>query len=673
MAACALGLKYWGRIVATFAGTGADEEITPFLVSPTVTRDPAGSVPGAGADTLDGAGGNDFLNGAGGNDTLQGGDGSDQAFGDVGDDTIDGDAGDDTLSGGDGSDILSGGTDNDALSGGDGADTMSGGTGDDSLDGGAGADSMAGGTGNDTYVVDDAGDVVIEGADAGVDEVVASLSYNMANNVERLTLSGVANLNGVGNGKDNTITGNDADNTLTGRRGNDVLRGKGGNDTLVGGDGDDRLDGGLGNDSMDGGLGNDTYHVDHQLDVVVEDAATGGGIDTVVASTHYTLLPTIENLRLVGSAAITIQRGTGNALDNLIDATQTGRSRLFGLDGNDTLLGNGSANEINGGAGADSMSGGGGNDRYIVDDAGDVVIEEAGGDDTDTVESSISWTLVNVENLELTGSADIDGTGNAGGNRIHGNAADNVLTGMGGQDFLYGGAGNDTLIGGAGIDRLDGGGGADAMDGAGGNDFYTVDNVGDVISDSGGDSDWVNSYLASYTLAETLENLMLYGTGDIAGVGNDKDNQLNGNSGDNILRGKGGNDGLYGGEGADVLVGGKGSDLLRGSQGADVLTGNAGADTFRFDSPLHIGPDTITDFNPTDDTIALAASGFQIGAMANAFHVGSAAHDFDDRIIYNVLTGALLYDADGSFSGAAVQIATLSAGLALSASDFVVV
>jgi len=87
------------------------------------------------------------------------------------------------------------------------------------------------------------------------------------------------------------------------------------------------------------------------------------------------------------------------------------------------------------------MIGGAGNDTYVVDNTGDVVTENPGGD-TDTVQSSITYSLgANVENLTLTGTANINGTGNTNDNVITGNSGNNVLAGLGGADSLDGGAG----------------------------------------------------------------------------------------------------------------------------------------------------------------------------------------------------------------------------------------
>src|SRR6185312_6875314 len=148
-----------------------------------------------------------------------------------------------------------------------------------------------GGPGNDTYIVDVAGDVGTESAGGGTYEVQTAVNgYTLGANVENLTLSGVANINGNGNELTNVITGN---------AGNNVLNGNGGNDTLIGNAGNDTLNGGTGADTMTGGLGNDTYVVDDVLDVVNESA--GGGVDLVQTTLNsYGLGSEVENLTFTG-------------------------------------------------------------------------------------------------------------------------------------------------------------------------------------------------------------------------------------------------------------------------------------------------------------------------------------------------------------------------------------
>ncbi len=334
----------------------------------------------------------------------------------------------------------------DTLKGYAGNDSLSGGDGNDILDGGTGADSLVGGLGNDTYVVDNAGDKTIELSGQGVDLVRSSVSWTLWANVENVVLTGAATINGTGNNLGNRLTGNGAANALNGNGGNDTLVGNGGNDTL---------NGGAGADSMTGGLGNDTYIVDNAGDKTIE--LSGQGLDTVQSSISWTLAANVENLVLTGTAAI---NGTGNGLANRL--TGNGAANvLSGGAGNDTLIGGGGNDTLNGGAGADSMTGGLGNDTYIVDNAGDKTVELS-GQGVDTVQSSISWTLAaNVENLVLTGTSAINGSGNGLANRLTGNGAANVLYGGAGNDTLVGNGGNDTLNGAAGADTMIGGAGAD--------------------------------------------------------------------------------------------------------------------------------------------------------------------------------------------------------------------
>ena len=204
----------------------------------------------------------------------------------------------------------------------------------------------------------------------------------------------------------------------------------------------------------------------------------------------------------------------------------TGNDDLSGGDGNDTL---------NGGTGADLLGGGKGNDTYVVDNVGDVIAEFL-NQGIDTVESSITWTLkANLENLTLTGTTAINGTGNN---------LNNIITGNTGNNVLNGGAGADTLIGGA------------------GNDSYYVDNTADSITENLNQGTDTVFSTVTYTLTTNLEDLTLQGTTAINGTGNDLNNSITGNTGNNILTGGLGNDTLTGNAGADTLIGGFGNDSL---------------------------------------------------------------------------------------------------------------
>ena len=453
---------------------------------------------GEGDDTITGGIGNDTISGGAGQDQLDGGADRDRLSGDDGNDSLTGAAGHDVLFGGLGSDTLDGGADDDILNGDDGNDTLLGGEGMDALNGGVGADSMSGGAGDDTYRVDSFSDVVREQANAGYDRVVSSISHTLAAHVERLSLLGTADLNGTGNGLDNRLDGNSGANALAGGEGHDSLYGNAGNDTLTGGAGRDRLHGGLGADSMSGGADDDTYIVDHTDDAVIE--LDNAGYDQVQASVTYTLASGLERLSLTGTEDI---NGTGNMLANRLDGNAGANilddgdlnfsflggetDALYGGAGDDTLIGGGGADRLDGGLGADSMSGGIDDDTYVVDDAGDVVVEAADAGQ-DRVLASVSHTLtLNVERLSLAGLADLDGTGNAQANRLDGNAGANRLDGGEGNDTLFGLGGQDILIGGDGADVLVGGLDADVMTGGEDADRFVfrsvIEAAGDVITD----------------------------------------------------------------------------------------------------------------------------------------------------------------------------------------------
>jgi Ca2+-binding RTX toxin-like protein len=407
--------------------------------------------------TVDSANGN-TVNGYDGKDNISGNDGNDYITGNGGNDTLDGGRGNDTLNGNVGNDSLIGGLGSDSLYGGDGIDTLSGGSGDDYQQGNEGADTYvfnlsdgddtiynqqsalaadkllfgAGITAANLKLTRQGNDLVISLTNSPNDSIRIQNQYSGLNyqlntiqfsdastlNIAPTTLTnviylvgGLANESFSGYAGPDVIQGNAGADSLSGNDGNDTLLGGGGSDSLYGGLGNDRLDGGLGIDSMVGGDGNDTYVVDNDSDIVVESASAG--TDLVQSSVTYTLGSDVENLTLLGSAAI---NGIGNALAN-------------------SITGNSGANTINGGGGIDTMAGGAGNDLYVVETSADVVTEAAGAG-TDTVQSSVTYTLAaNVENLTLTGTGTINGTGNTLANTFNGNTANNAFSG---------GLGNDT-------------------------------------------------------------------------------------------------------------------------------------------------------------------------------------------------------------------------------------
>ncbi|WP_415761512.1 M10 family metallopeptidase C-terminal domain-containing protein [Pseudomonas sp. CP4] len=380
------------------------------------------------------------------------------------------------------------------------------------IDGGWGADTMIGGAGNDTYIVNDIADVVVETGTSlsEIDMVYSYVDYTLGNNVEILALAGAADLKATGNALNNTLYGNDGNNVL---------------------------DGGLGADFMTGGAGNDTYILDNVGDVVSETSTLASEIDTVRASISYALVANVENLTLTGTAN---NYAVGNALNNV----------LIGNDGNNQLVG---------GAGLDTMIGGKGNDGYGVDQAGELaLIQEYANEGNDTIVIEYSATaqtstvslnqsnLQNVENLIISG---------AGAFNLTGNVLNNTLTGNSDANFIDGGWGADTMIGGA------------------GNDTYIVNDIADVVVETGtsvSEIDMVYSYV-DYTLGNNVEILALAGAADLKATGNALNNTLYGNDGNNVLDGGAGKDTLIGGNGADTFVFRAVNDMGVGAS-RDVIT-----------------------------------------------------------------------------------------------------
>jgi Ca2+-binding RTX toxin-like protein len=351
------------------------------------------AIGGSGSDILVGNSANNILNGGLGSDVLAGGAGDDTYVVDSLGDTVDeslnfgtdtvqssitltldtnvenliltgGAAIDGTgntlvnvITGNAASNLLDGDDGNDTLNGGGGNDYLIGGLGNDTLNGGLGLDTLGGGLGNDTYVVNNKFDVITEASGEGTaDTIQSSVTLTIAANVENLTLTGGAAINGTGNSVANTINGNGANN---------ILSGGGGNDTLNGGGGDDTLNGGLGLDTLGGGLGDDTYVVNTSGDIVNEGVSEG--TDIIQSSVTLTLATNVENLILTGGAAI---NGTGN----------TGANSIFGNGANNILSGGGGDDGLNGGDGNDTLNGGLGHD-VLSGDSGDDTLNGGNGND----------------------------------------------------------------------------------------------------------------------------------------------------------------------------------------------------------------------------------------------------------------------------------------------------
>jgi Ca2+-binding RTX toxin-like protein len=395
------------------------------------------------------------------------------------------------------------------------------------------------------------------------------------------------------------IEGNDLANELSGLDGNDTLLGHGGTDELSGDAGDDSLDGGADNDTLNGGADNDTliggtgademrggdgddvYYIDSIAVETVDGTRTqdgdeiweaqNSGNDTVVTSVDLAL----ENADLIIAN-----------VENLRATAGTKAIKLAGNGGNNTIEGNDGANVLDGGAGGiDTLVGGDGGDTYIINHEG-ITIEELGDDGAlDKVQSDRSVTLTGqsytlIENVTLTGNANLNATGNDLRNIIEGNAGNNVLDGGNGDDLLQGGGGNDELIGGAGSDQLQGGIGADVMKGGEGGDDYWVNSTDDQVIDTGTSGTDRVIVSMSYTLGENIENLAIDNDKirDLVLTGNALGNLMYGTDGNDTISGLAGNDKLVGDQGNDIYDGGDGNDVIEDETGNDTMNGGAGND-----------------------------------------------------------------------------------------------
>jgi Ca2+-binding RTX toxin-like protein len=577
----------------------------------------------ADAETLDGLGGNDSILGRGGNDLLIGGDGHDTIRAGTGAGTILGGEGDDLIFAGSGAWLIFGGGGNDTIIGADGNDTILGEEGDDLLVGNAGADSIGGGNGADS------------------------------------------------------VEGRGGSDTLFGGDGNDTMLGGGAGDFIAGEDGDDFLVGAwlvapraptalalsaatVTENEAGAVIGtlsatdSDPWEAfrfsvdDARFEVVdgVLRLRTGITLDHEAAAT-VTVRVTVrdgENLTFTQAfeiAVVDIAGATisGTSVNDTVDAATAPSGRpgptaeadwIRGFGGNDSLAGLGGADTLDGGVGADTMAGGAGDDLYIVNSSADLVIEAA-GEGVDTIRVAGSLALPEeVEVLEITGTGNFSGTGNAADNRIVGNAGNNLLAGLGGADLLDGGAGLDT---------------ASYLASAGGVAVSLASGTG-----TGGD--------AEGDTLHGIENL----------IGSALADTLEGDGHANRLEGRSGNDWLDGGAGADTLIGGA---------GADTLDGGEGEDRFVFGSASHSGnaaPDRIADFEAGLDLIDLSAIDANGAAAGNgAFLWGgqdAAVVAFSVTWFESGGTTVVQGDTNGK-GGAELRIVLSGTGLGLAASDFV--
>jgi VCBS repeat-containing protein len=513
-------------------------------------------------------------------------------------------------------------------------ETLTGTSGDDSIDalggddvvsGLAGADVIKGGDGLD-FLYGDSGDDIVEG---GNDD-----DY----------LSG---------GDDNDRLFGDAGNDiLSGEAGKDELSGGDGNDSLDGGDGDDMLDGGDGDDFVFGGLGSNFLAGGLGHDSIVADSTDGAqtidggdGNDTI---RHY-----------FRHDASTITTGSGRDTIELVHA-DLGKTAIVvtdftpGAEGDMLRLSGEDGSLLSLLVGWDDSSNpfGSGFLRLEQGETGALLQWDRDGEGREW-----GWeTLVVFQKTDARAFTEVNFAGYhpAGwavvGQKIVGTAGDEILVGTAGDDSIEALGGSDSAFGRAGADLIAGGDGADFLYGDGGDDVLHGGNQDDTL--------W-------------------------GGVGHDS---LSGEAGNDVLFGEVGDDWLFGGDGNDILEagdgddrleGGVGEDRLTGGLGADMLSGGLDADIFDIQSPSS-GVDEITDFFSGSDKILISADGFGGGLVAGGAvslvsGTNPTASDAAGQFLYDTDDGRLLWDADGTGSGSAVLVATLSNIPSLAASDFLVV
>ncbi len=426
-----------------------------------------------------------------------------------------------------------------------------------------------------------------------------------------------------------------------------------------------------------GTSGDDIFLVS-QSETVVQ---AGTGNDVVRSSASWTMSAGVEALLLTGTSSI---YGIGTVAADIIGGNDAaniltglggndtlsgsgGNDTLQGGDGSDRLLGGAGTDTLEGGANTDTLEGGGDNDIYILTDAGDAIVEGLDGGTADRVMTGWSSTLaVNVEQLQLTGTAAVNGTGNDSDNTMVGNGAGNILTGLAGNDTIDGLGGSDLVRAGAGNDVVRSGEGTDriAMD------------LGDDLIDGGGT--YLDELFFEGTAAMTID--LTKTTAQVTGLGTDTirnienvsggggNDRITGNDRWNLLQGGAGNDRLYGGTGRDRLEGGSGRDEMLGGSDQD-------RDVFVFtsvqESAVGTARDAIRQFTRSIDDIdlsAIDANSNMSGNQAFAFS-GSTARAYG--VWTSALDGNQVVRADVDGDRVADMEIRVDGWARLTASDFV--
>ncbi len=525
--------------------------------------------------------------------------------------TISGTSVSDFLEGDNAGNIILGFGGNDLLIGFGGDDDIRGNAGWDTIQGDEGSDTLNGGSGQDTLRYFGSNGAVT------VDLNVNAAGFQSA--------AGGHAQGDIISEFENVYATNFAD-TLIGDAGKNILFGYGGTDTIDGGAGDDVIRGGRNADVLIGGAGSDWLrylgsrtgvNVDLNLDASGFHQVSGGDAQGDVAFGF-------ENV--FGSNHADVLMGDANA------------NSFIGYNGADVIDAGAGNDYVRGGKGADILSGGDGIDwlEYkgseggVTINLGLITAQVSGGDASGDV-------LDGFENVSGTGFADV----------LIGSDERNFLYGLGGDDIIEGGVGYDVIRGGTGADTMSGGEGSDVLHYGGATSGVTV-------------------------------NLSVDASGFQQAWGGDADGDVI--SGFEHVYATNFADTLTGDDIRNVLVSYDGDDVLNGGAGKDSLRGGNGADTFVFNTALgDSNVDNIVDFVVADDVIALGSAVFaglvagQLNANQFASNATGGAETADQRIIYDNAGGVLYFDADGSGAAVAVRFTTLTAGLTMDETDFIIV
>jgi Ca2+-binding RTX toxin-like protein len=654
-------------------------------------------------------GGADLVTGGRGADSVNAGAGADTVYGAGGNDDIDADYAENAPEqpGAGAADLINGGGGNDRLAGGYGADTLIGGSGDDVLtyyiSYGAAVDTtldqFEGGSGSDMLRIDALGSTVstfevILGATTLVKFGGSTVVSATAMESLYITVGGA--------GASTVIGGALADNVYLGD-GDDFVSLGGGDDEVISGGGSDTIGTGAGADALLIDLGGaDDANMGKGDDLIIIDTYSGatpaGGAAIYDGGEDYDTIQITETAGLTYSGGALGYSGRTATLLNYEKLVYVGSSASSSFTGtwrDDDVSMSSGADTVTAGAGDDTVEGGTGNDSLD------------GGDGVDWLDFSDQYTTSFV--LALGGASPVSALGyNSSGvvtqtdtvanfENVIGSLSDDAITGDGGDNALRGSTGDDTLIGGGGADTLQGSSGADSLVGgdgadvlAGARERLTYEDgspspIPEAFADTLDGGAGIDT--ADYSTARSPVRVALNGAAfaNVAEFGGAADQIRNienviGGDGDDWLVGDGLDNRLEGGIGADKLDGGLGADTVAGGAGIDTLVGGKGMDVFLFEAEaLDADADMVVDFSVRDDVLHLSRAIFTEIALgqldASAFYKSDigAAHDADDRIIYETDTGILRYDSNGDAAGGVTVIATLDADLKLTEADVLVV